>query len=324
MASLKDVAKLAGVSIATVSYVLRGTKVVSSEVERRVRQAVRALDYQPNRTAQALRTGRSGTLGLIVPDLTNPFFPLLVQAIETTGRALGYALILIDSQNDPATERQGLELLASYNVEGAIWIPVADAPGEPWRFPTVVVDRPLEGFDVVQADHAQGGELLAAYAVRLGHRRVGLLSGPRTLASAAERRDGFLRAAAGKLEVVWEREAPFALELPPEVVQLLWRREATLVVCSNDTLAVGVVRAVHERGWRVPDDLSVLGFDDVPWAALVEPPLSTVRQPVAELGRRTVARLHARIQAPETPLCREVLPVTLIERRSARPVRETG
>lgn len=319
--SLKDVAKVAGVSIATVSYVLRGAKPVSRDVAARVWEAARTLGYQPNRSAQALRTGISRTLGLVVPDLTNPYFPALVQAIETTARALDYALILVDAQNDPVTEREGLELLAGYRVAGLVWIPVGNPPAPP--FPTVIVDRPVAGFevDVVQADHYQGGALLADYALALGHRRIGLLSGPPELASAQERRRGLLEGLQG-LTPVWECSVPFALELPEAALQLLAHNEVSLVVCANDVVAIGALRALKAMGRRVPEDVSLLGFDDVPWAALIEPPLSTVHQPVAELGRAAVLQLVARIEAPQAPLVRRLLPVELRVRRSAQRARE--
>jgi len=319
MVNLKDVATAAGVSVATVSYVLRGAKPVSREVEARVWEAARELGYQPNRSAQALRTGRSRTLGLLVPDLTNPYFPALVQAIETTARSLGYALILIDAQNDPATEQQGLELLASYCIAGLVWVPVADPPG-PLPFPAVLVDRPAEGFDAVQADHYQGGALLGAYALQLGHRQIGLLSGPAELCSAQERRRGFLAGLKG-LEPSWEYAVPFALELPETALGQLARNQVTLLACANDVVAIGVLRALRQSGRRIPEEVSVLGFDDVPWAALLEPPLSTVRQPVAELGCVAVTVLHQRINVPDAPIKRTVLPVELIVRRSAQKAR---
>jgi len=320
MVNLKDVAQAAGVSVATVSYVLRGAKAVSRAVEARVWQAARELGYQPNRSAQTLRTGRSHTLGLLVPDLTNPYFPALVQAIETTGRSLGYALILIDAQNDTAAEQQGLELLASYRIAGLVWVPVGDPPG-PLPFPAVLVDRSAEGFDVVQADHYQGGTLLADYALQLGHHRIGLFSGPTELSSAQERRRGFLAGLKG-LKPIWECSVPFTLELPDFALARLACNEVTLLVCANDVVAIGTVRALKQLGCRVPEEVSVLGFDDVPWAALLEPPLATVRQPVAELGRTAVTLLHERIQAPELPIRRTVLPVELIPRRSAHRARD--
>lgn len=321
MASLKDVAKLAGVSVATASYVLRRAKPVSAVVEARVWQAARQLSYQPNRSAQALRTGRSQTLGLIVPDLTNPYFPELVQAIETSARALGYALLLIDAQNDGATEREGLKLLASYGIDGLLWVPVGEPQSTP--FPTVLVDRASGGFDVVQADHYQGGRLLAAHALELGHRRIGLLSGPAQLDSARKRRQGLLDGLA-PLMPLWECEVPYTANLPRHAVEQLTHGGATLVICANDAVAIGALQVLKALGRPVPDEVSLLGFDDLPWATLIDPPLSTVRQAVGDLGRTAVTRLLARIEQPDAPLHADVLPVELIARRSARPVGKVG
>lgn len=317
MARLKDVAKAANVSTATVSNVLNGTKAVTPEVHQRVLEAVAALGYQPNLHARSLRTGQSRTLGVVVPDLTNPYFPALVQAIETTARSAGYALIVMDAGNDAERETEALTLLTSYRVAGVIWVPVGDQHTPAWPFPVVTVDRPVPGCDTVVADHLQGGSLVAQHAIALGHRRVGLLSGPRSLASAALRREGFLHAAAGRLELVWEHEVPFSSELPPHVSACLAAPGCSLVVCANDAVAVGVLRIVRLTGLRVPDELSVIGFDDVPWADFIDPALTTVRQPLAALGAGAVTMLHARISEPGLPLQRRTLPVALVARRSA-------
>jgi len=302
MARLKDVAQRAGVSTATVSNVLRGAKPATPAVQLRVLAAAAELGYVPNPHAQSLRTGNSRALGLVVPDLTNPYFPALVQAIETTARSLGYALIVMDAGNDTVREHESLALLASYRVAGVVWVPVDDRPAVDWPFPIVTVDRPLDGCDAVVADHAQGGALVAA--------------GPHALPSAAARRSGFLRAAEGALEVAWEHEVPFSSDLPPTAVARLGAHDCSVVVCANDAIAVGALRALREAGARVPEDVSVIGFDDVPWAEFVEPALTTVRQPLAELGAGAVAMLHARIAAPGDARRFETHPVTLVARRS--------
>ena len=316
MARLKDVAQLAGVSTATVSNVLRGTKAARPEVVARVRDAADRLGYVPNPHAQSLRTGHSRALGVLVPDLTNPYFPALVQAIETTARERGFALIVMDAGNDPAREEASLALLAGYRVAGAIWVPVVDRPPADSPFPIVTVDRPLPGCDAVVADHAQGGALVARHAIERGHRCVGLLSGPAALPSAILRRRGFLEAAAGALEVVWEHEVPFSSDLPAAVAAHLQAPDCTLLACANDAVAVGALRALRAAGLRVPDDVSLIGFDDVPWAEFVEPALTTVRQPLAALGAGAVELLHARIQDPAAERRFETHPVELVVRRS--------
>jgi LacI family transcriptional regulator len=317
MARLKDVANAAGVSIATVSNVLRGVKATTPEVQRRVRDAIDRLGYTPNPHAQSLRTGHSHTIGVVVPDLTNPYFPALVQAIETTARARGFALIVMDANNDARREAESLALMASYRVAGVIWVPVAEDPAVAWPFPIVTVDRPLAGCDAVVADHVQGGVLIARHALALGHRRVGLLSGPRALPSAALRREGFFAVADGAIDVVWEFEVPFSSDLPAAVVARLQDPECSLVVCANDAVAVGVLRVLRAAGLDVPGDVSVIGFDDVPWAEFIEPALTTVRQPLAALGAGAVEMLHLRIERPDDPPRYQTLEVELVARRSA-------
>ena len=316
MATLKDIAHAAGVSIATVSNVVNGTKPATPEVHQRVLDAIDKLGYVPNPHAQSLRTGHSRTLGLVVPDLTNPYFPALVQAVETTARALGYVLIVMDAGNDAGRESEALALLAGYRVAGVVWVPVDDERPRDWPFPIVTVDRPVPGCDTVVADHAQGGALLGAHAVALGHRRIGLLSGPHQLQSATLRRTGFLEAIAGTAEVAWELEVPFGSDLSTTVQERLRDPDCSLVVAANDAVAVAVVRHLREAGLRVPEDVAIVGFDDVPWADLVDPALTTVRQPLAELGTTAVGMLHARIASPGIPLQQRTLAVELVVRRS--------
>lgn len=316
MATLKDIARAAGVSIATVSNVVNGTKPATPDVHRRVHDAIERLGYVPNPHAQSLRTGHSRTLGLVVPDLTNPFFPALVQAVETTARSLGYVLIVMDAGNDAQRETEALALMGTYRVAGVVWVPVDDARSRTWPYPVVTVDRSVEGCDTVAADHAHGGALVAAHAIARGHRRIGLLTGPRHLASAMLRRRGFLDAVAGSAEIAWEHEVPFSMDLPTAVRARLHTPDCTLVVCANDAVAVAVVRQARQGGLRVPDDLAVVGFDDVPWAEFVDPALTTVRQPLADLGTNAVAMLHARITNPGLALQRRILDVELVVRVS--------
>jgi LacI family transcriptional regulator len=321
VATLKEVAKAAGVSTATASHVLNGTKAATPEVRQRVLDAIARLEYRPNPHARSLRTGASRTLGLVVPDLTNPFFPALVQAVESTARAEGYALIVMDAGNDARLEAEALTLMGSYGVAGVVWVPVDGRSACAWPFPIVTVDRPMPGCDAIIADHAAGGALVARHAIELGHRRVGLLSGPLGLPSAALRRAGFLEAGAGLLELAWEHEVPFSSDLPDGVSTRLAALECSLVACVNDAIAVGVLRALRAAGVVVPEGMSVIGFDDVPWAAFVEPALTTVRQPLAALGSGAVEMLQGRIDDPRRARQQRTLPVELVQRRSAAPPR---
>lgn len=330
MATLKDVAQLARVSTATVSNVLNGRKRFSAAVEERVWAAARELGYYRNDSARTLRTGQSRTLGLILPDLQNPFFPALVRNIEHRAREGGYSLLLVDIDNEEETEREGFHLLARKGVDGVIWVPhrLERPPAVP--YPVVAVDRPVPGLDSVFADHEEGARQLARYALQLNHRSIGFLPGPQSLVSARRRREAFLAelqlAGESRARIAWEIETPFDLQLPAAVIPRFTSGEATLVVAANDIVAIAALELLQANGIQVPEEVSVLGFDDIPWASLVRPRLTTVRQPIGELGRVAVDTLVARIDEPEGATIERVLGVELVTRESAgvRPVLEAA
>ena len=177
----------------TVSHVVNSTKAVSPEVKRRVLASIAELKYQPNRSARALRTNRSATLGLIVPDLTNPFFPELIELLEKEARHQGYATLLVSCNLDPETERRGFDLFLQHGVDGVIWCPHDHRfKPEGLPFPLVVIDRPLSGFDSVSTDHYEGGKRQGQYATELGHRQIGVLKGSSSFESARRRYEGLL------------------------------------------------------------------------------------------------------------------------------------
>lgn len=319
MASLSDVARRAGVSVATVSLILRGVKRFSPEIERRVRRAATELDYRPNRAARALRTGESKTIGVLAPDIANPFFPGLMKHLEAHAREHGYALLLMDTNESRAEERNAVMALDAYGVDGIVWVPVAEEVDLRPSAPVVIVDRRIEGYDSVRADHEMGGRLLAQHAIELGHRDVGLVSGPLNLSSARARRDGILACTEAGLRIRWETSEPFGLTLSSETVARLTERSVTLVLCGNDLQAIAVTRALRDLGLRVPDDVSVIGFDDIVFAQLHEPPLTTVRQPVSALAAEALRLLFARMQHPELEVRNVSLAVELCARSSVAP-----
>lgn len=325
MATVKDIARAVGVSVATVSNVLNKRPNVGEAVRRRVLEAVAEMGYQPNRAAQAMRTGRSRAIGLVLPDLTNPFFPELAQAVEQTARAAGLLVCLIDSQGSPAGESDGFDLLMQHAVDGIIWCPLGTRlppRAREYGGPLVLVDRARPGYDVVHADYEAGGALLAAYALGQGHRRFGLLSGPPSLASARQRRDGFVATLPDTASVVWEVSLDFDGSLSPEArEQLADRGAASLIVCGNDLIAISTIRHLAGLGVQVPRDVSVVGFDNIRWADLVSPPLTTIAQPLGEIGSRAVEILRTRMRGEAPARRRTVCSVQLIERDSVRRLR---
>jgi LacI family transcriptional regulator len=320
MVTVKDIAAAVGVSVATVSNVLNERPNVGAVTRRKVLAAARRLGYRPNRAAQAMRTGRTRAIGLVLPDLTNPFFPELAQAVESKARSLGLVVCLIDSQNSVQGESDGFALLMQHAVDGVIWCPLGPrSPGSLKSIsgPIVLIDRPRPGYAVVHSDYLQGGRLLAEYALRLGHTRVGLLSGPSKLESARQRRDGFVQAFPREIEIAWEVCVPFDGVLTAEAVAALKRRQnATLIVAGNDLIAINAIRCLSEQGVRVPHDISVTGFDNIRWTDLVTPRLTTIAQPIGAIGARAVELMLERIAGEKIAAARTVFDVQLIERDS--------
>lgn len=322
-ATLKDVAKAAGVSTATVSHVVNATKPVSEETRVRVETAIAALGYRPSQSARALRTGRHRVLGLLLPDLANPFFPALAQAVAEMARELGYGLMLSESGSNRDSENQALASIQQ-RVDGIVWVPQTRRPDNKPHRPAVIIDRigpGLMNFDCVSSDHRAGGSLLAQKIRELGHRRIGLLAGPADSVSGRQRRES-LCAELGEMRPEWIVEVPYSSELPAAAVTRLLNTDVTLVVAANDAVAIGALRVLKANGRRVPEDVSLIGFDDIPWATLVDPPLSTVSQPVREIGRRAVELLHRRLGAYAGEPTHVVLPVTYVERGSTRTLRQ--
>jgi LacI family transcriptional regulator len=322
MATVKHIAAAVGVSVATVSNVLNGKPNVGRATRQRVLRIAQQLDYRPNRAAQAMRTGRTRAIGLVLPDLTNPFFPELAQAVENTARSRGLLVCLVDSQSRPEGEADGFSLLMQHAVDGIIWCPLG--PRLPAQLknlarPVVLIDRPRPGYPVVHSNYLMGGRLLAEYVARMGHRRVGLLSGPQHIESARQRRDGFVKALPGSSEIAWEVCVGFDGVLTNEArAALRQRRKATLIVAGNDLIAIGAIRRLAEQGVRVPDEVSVTGFDNIRWTDFVTPRLTTIAQPVGAIGARAVELMQERMSGEKIDSQRTVFDVELIERDSVR------
>jgi LacI family transcriptional regulator len=297
-ATIKDVAKEAQVSVATVSYVVNGTAPIGQEVKARVRAAVAKLGYRANAAAKATRTGRSTTIGLILPDLRNPFFPALAQAIEQAARADGYAVLLGDTLNLPVIEVEIATSMRAYGVDGIIWCPIGADDSLAFiseEIPVVSVDRELPNYDCVASDGFRGGELLAQHLLSRGHTRFGLVTGPSNLSSAVSRRNGFVNFLPDSDMVIWEAQASFDLEVDPAILRLIAKRQVSAVVAANDSIAVGIILALRDWGISVPGDVSLVGFDDINLSEIVFPRLTTIHQPLAQLGVEAWRKLHNRI-----------------------------
>jgi LacI family transcriptional regulator len=328
--TVKDVARRAAVSVATVSHVLNGSRYVSSELTGRVHDAASALGYTPNGTARSLRLRRTQTIGLVVPEVT-PFFVELARVIEDHGFASGYITVLGNADAHPERERRYVETLIAKQVDGLILASTLHDAGELERLfaavrtPVVVVDRDLElpGVDVVLADNEQGGYLATRHLLSLGHTRIGCITGSSELVPSAQRAAGYRRALAEagiESDHALTKRGDFNYGGGRRATAELVDSGATAVFASNDLMALGALGALASRGLRAPEDVSVCGFDDVFPAAIVSPSLTTVRQPLRDLGRAAVDILLARIagEAPAEP-ARRLFPTELVVRESTAP-----
>jgi LacI family transcriptional regulator len=317
--TLKDVAREAGVSIAAVSYSLNGGGTIGEEVRARVREVAERLGYRPNRSAQSVRTGRNTTLGLVLPDLRNPYYPALAQSVEHAARQAGYTVVLIDTSGSMENEIDGMRHLEDQGVAGAVWCRTSSqeaSDDERFAMPVVVIGAPDMAFDNVTINDREGGQQLARHLLAMGHKRFGILSGASVAEGKDERKNGFLAELGGKSEVVWQHKSPFSIDLDQDVLAVLERRNVTALMCGNDMIAIGALRAARQLGIAVPEELSVVGFDDIPWASIVTPALTTVNQPVAEMAAAALTLLLDRLAEPNRPIRHYKVGVRLVQRDS--------
>ncbi|NYF78683.1 LacI family DNA-binding transcriptional regulator [Granulicella arctica] len=304
---IRDVARLAGVSVATVSRTVNNVPTVNTAMAARVRDAIRELNYFPNTQARALVSGRSRLIGLLVPDITNPFFPELIKRFEETAVKRNYEL-LIGSTNYDSEIQHCLRRLIERNVDGvAIMTFGVEDPvlGDlsTRHIPMVFVDVSQEAFpqDAVMIDYRHGMEEAVRHLVALGHTEIGFISGPLNQHSATLRRIAFHEsmAAAGcipKEKFIVEGDHQLEGGMAGMTKLLDNPKPPSAVLCSNDLMAIGALRTLQTSGLRVPEDMSIVGFDDIHLAEFVNPPLTTVRMSQVELAREAIQVLIARIE----------------------------
>jgi len=326
--TIRDVARRAGVSVATVSRVVnRSPHRVSPSTERRVRRAVRTLGYHANIIAQGLKKRSSRTVALIVPDISNPFFPAIARGIEDAARPRGYAVFLCNTYEDLTRENAYLALLRDRWVDGVIFATVGSNTRHlralrRARLPVVLVARDVEGLsiDTVRVDNYRGEYEATVHLLRLGHRRIAHIAGPPALHVAAERRRGYveaLRAAglAGEAQIV---EGDFTADGGRRAMLAVLRSQPpiTAVAAANDLMAIGALEALRHAGRRVPEDVAVVGFDDITFASLVSPALTTVAQPKYRMGQMAMERLLQLLDGGDARSRQTVLVPELVIRES--------
>jgi len=331
LVTIKDVAREAGVNISTVSRALNNGYGVNDQTREHVMAVAARLNYSPNRIARGLVTGRSHSLGLIISDIRNPFFAEVARGAEDAARTGNCDLVLCNSDLDADKQMQYVQSLLAKRIDGIMMNSVAVLSREQQAqlagsgVPIVLLNRPASNhtFSTVCADNEAGGALAARYLLGLGHRKIAHLTGPRQHGNLSDRTRGFVRT----LQAAETPVQPIVLRGKYNfdggtklTKQLLDEHpDVTAIFAANDVMAFGVVQAVLDRGLRIPEDLSLIGFDNIEFSVIVHPPLTTVHQPNYEMGYAAVDILLrlARDKGKQIPEHRR-LGVELIERQSCK------
>ncbi len=326
--TMKKVAAEAEVSVATVSRVLAGLDGVKDSMRDRVSQTVARLNYHPNTLARGLRLGHRKVIGVIIPDLLNPFFTGVVHGVEAELYRAGYTLQVGHSDGLAEREQNQFKLLRSEGVAGLILIagnkPTANYESlRPFGIPTVAIDRSPGGLavDLVCANNREGVRHAVSHLLSLGHREIAIINGPEGINVAYERLGGYqdaLRSAGIPLVEPFIIHSDFRQQGGYEAMRRLLdlAKLPRAVVVANNLMTLGALQAINERGIRIPEDMAVVCFDDMPWATSLRPPLTSVAQPVQELGRTGAQLLLERIKDPKRPVRQVVLATRLIVRAS--------
>lgn len=331
-ATIKDVAIRAGVSKTTVSHVLNVTRFVEEETRQKVLQAIQELNYRPNAVARSLTTKRTGTVGIVVSDISNPFFGELLLGVEEVLRPQNYALIICNTNETLEYEAHYLNLLLNQRVDGII----AAATSQPWvelsnaevqHTPIVFVDRTFKDLQdfYVGVDNKNGAYQGTQHLIRCGYRKIGILAGLDRLSTMRERLDGYcqaLRDAGLPVNNEWIIPSQLSVEGGRQAMRKLFCQADSpeAVFINNNLLALGALLEMGELNLRCTEDVGIVSFDDHPWAAVSCPPLTVVRQPTRKLGQVSAEMILARINNQPVPEKRIILDCEIVERQSCRSI----
>jgi LacI family transcriptional regulator len=328
MATIYDVARLAGVSAATVSRVVNGRSSVDPTLAERVQRAMADLDYRPNVVARNLRRQRTSIWAVIISDIGNPFFTSMVRGVEDIAQGAGYSVVLCNSDEDPAKEERYVNAALAEQMAGVI----ISSTGQGANLarlaaagtPVVAIDREIRGanVDTVLVDNEHGAELATQHLIEAGFERIACITGPRKLPTAQQRLRGYQRALKAYKRTVEEdliRYADYREEGGYQAMASLLDQPAPpdAVFAANNLTTVGALECLVDRGIPVPSRMGLVAFDDIPWAHLVRPSLSTIVQPTYELGRTAALLLAERIAEPHRPPSTVTLKTELKVRESS-------
>jgi len=313
MVRLVDVARKAGVSISTASYVVTGSRPVADETRRRVLAAIEETGYTPDAVARALRSARSQTVALVVPDIRNPFFTALIDGVEAEARANGQSLLMVNTGEDPVREVAALRELRAQRVDGFIIGLTRQTPPDlvknlkDSKKPFVLVDRAgPAGVDQVTVLNDVAAKVMVDHLVEIGHRRIGIVAGTRGISTAEDRLAGY-QAGLEVAGIPYDDRLVIAGGSRRELARLAVTealgkpdRPSALVVTNND-MTLGTVEAIRMLGLDIPSDIAVVSLDDPPWAGVLASPLTAVSQPSVAMGREAMRLLLRRVKHPDAP-----------------------
>ncbi len=331
MATIIDVADAAGVSTATVSRVVNKNPKVDPELAARVHKAISELDYHPSRLARSLRTRQSKVWAVVISDIRNPFFTEMVRGIEDAAYASGYSIVLCNADEDEVKEASYLQFAIAEHVSGIVLAP-AQHGGSTMDsvlergIPVVTVDRRLDNYELdrVEVDNRAGAEQAVVHLIERGYERIGLIGGPQLTTTGIDRLAGYHRG----LERYGRQADPRLLrtgdfreaggyQQMQSLLALRTRPDAVFV--ANNLMTVGALRALREAGVSVPEEIGMVGFDDMPWAPLLHPPLTTVAQPIYDIGSETARLLLSRLDGYRGSPRQVILAPSLKVRASSTP-----
>jgi len=308
--TMKDIAKIAGVSVNTVSRALNDRPEINEETKRQIKEIAKKLNYIPNTIAASLASRKSKTIGLIIPDLCDPFFAKQARGVEDTARQNGYSVIIINTDEIPDHEQEALNTLYGIRVAGVILTSVFPAVErikdlQRKQIPLVLLNRFLRQIDTdyVINDNKQGAYAATKHLLNLGHQRIGIILGPQHITSVQDRFTGYRQALAEAGVELRKEYVVYGENLKPEtgeeIAQQLLRLNPrpTAIFAYCDSLAIGACAGVRKMGLAIPRDVALVGYDDIPYAALLEVPLTTVAQPAYEMGKTACEILIERIQS---------------------------
>ena len=331
--TMRQIAERANVSIGTVSHVINQTAAVRHKLRERVLEAIRSMGYQPSALAQGLRKNRTNMLGMVIPDITNPFFPGVVRGVEDVAYQRSFRVVLCNADNDPSKEASYVRELRSYHIAGLLIIPAAggDIAGHLRAYasasvPVVCVDRVPDGWegDSVLVANAEGAYLATRHLIQMGHKHLAVIAGPLKLTNAAERLKGFKRALkeariANEPEFVQEARFDTVSGYQAALRLLRMLPRPTAIFACNDLMAFGVLQAARELNLRCPEDLSIAGFDSLEFTKFTDPSLTSVYQPGYQVGATAARLLLQRIDGMRSAPKKVVLPTEFKKRNSVGP-----